>query len=151
MNYDKKYKAKCRYLLHHAVKHGLVERADNCQICSSDKRLIGHHYDYSKPICAIWLCAVCHGIIHALKSKSSLENQIVYVREFRLLIKGKDKDRQKTLYLSDKAWDLAKKCAKEKGISVSKWIENAIIIQARKQGIKNVVPVSEKLRSKKER
>lgn len=52
--------------------------------------------------------------------------------------------------LSDRAWTLAKQCA-EKGYpktSRPNWIEKAIYEQAKREGIEDVVPVPEKMRSK---
>lgn len=35
-----------------------------CKICNSNKNLIKHHPDYSKPLLFITLCKSCHQIIH---------------------------------------------------------------------------------------
>lgn len=66
---------------------------------------------------------------------------------------GMSKTKQKAVQLSDKAWDLAKLGAEQSDPPTTrpKWIEAAIHDRAKREGLENVVPVSEKLRGKKGR
>lgn len=55
---------------HHAVAgaivKGLLARPSSCTRCGRTQYPIhGHHEDYNKPLDVIWLCAPCHGEIHA--------------------------------------------------------------------------------------
>ena len=46
-----------------AVRCGKLEKPNRCQGCgrsSEETRLGSHHYDYTKPLDVIWLCAACH-------------------------------------------------------------------------------------------
>ena len=62
--YIKKYplKDKARRMARDAVKNGLLVRK-SCQVCG-EKRVDGHHPDYSKPLEVLWLCKVHHNDIH---------------------------------------------------------------------------------------
>ena len=36
-----------------------------CSVCGDDdRRIVGHHEDYSKPLCVVWVCDICHSAIH---------------------------------------------------------------------------------------
>ena len=59
-----KEKQKAREVLNYAVKSGKVEKATNCEVCKEEKRLHGHHDDYSKPLEVRWVCRSCHADIH---------------------------------------------------------------------------------------
>lgn len=37
-------------------------KPDLCEGCNKEKKLTGHHKDYSKPLEVEWLCYECHGI-----------------------------------------------------------------------------------------
>ena len=53
-----KYKA--HTALNNAVRDGRVVKPLVCDCCSKEKRLHGHHHDYSKPLDVTWLCVICH-------------------------------------------------------------------------------------------
>ncbi len=59
---DEKYDA--RRILNNAIKNGTVIKPAICEECRQEKRLTGHHDDYSKPLKIKWLCYECHGILH---------------------------------------------------------------------------------------
>jgi hypothetical protein len=60
------HKAVCR-----AIKSGFLTRPDHCPECGENKFPIeGHHDDYSQPLAIKWLCAPCHGRLHAARSKA---------------------------------------------------------------------------------
>ena len=52
--------------LQQAVKKGLLKRPSTCSVCGAGGKIVGHHEDYRKPLSVIWLCATCHGNIHAI-------------------------------------------------------------------------------------
>ena len=46
-----------------ALRSGRLKRPERCQGCGrsgSETRLSAHHYDYTRPLDVIWLCAACH-------------------------------------------------------------------------------------------
>lgn len=51
-------------MLRHAVLFRVVTRKP-CVVCKSVLSM-GHHYDYSKPLNVVWLCARHHRIEHTL-------------------------------------------------------------------------------------
>ena len=51
--------------LGNAVKSGKIVKPDACSVCGNTQRRIhGHHYDYSKPLDVIWVCPPCHREFH---------------------------------------------------------------------------------------
>lgn len=63
--YDPK-KQRAHTKVYRAIKSGELERPDECQNCGrSDRRIEGHHEDYSKPLDVTWLCTPCHADLHA--------------------------------------------------------------------------------------
>lgn len=58
-------KWKARNAVNNALRSGKIERKP-CYFCGSDERLQAHHEDYSRPLDVIWLCASCHGKLHAI-------------------------------------------------------------------------------------
>jgi hypothetical protein len=56
------YKAHCA--VNNAVRDGRLKKTP-CVVCGSNKRVHGHHKDYSKPLDVTWLCTQCHQRIHA--------------------------------------------------------------------------------------
>jgi hypothetical protein len=48
-----------------AVRDGKLEKATACQVCgATERRLHGHHHDYSKPLDVVWVCPPCHREFH---------------------------------------------------------------------------------------
>jgi hypothetical protein len=48
--------------LQSALRRGLVERQP-CAVCG-DEKVDGHHPDYDRPMCVIWLCRKHHKATH---------------------------------------------------------------------------------------
>lgn len=67
-NHRKEYEGACkaRNAVSNAVRDGNLVRPKRCEHCGSDGVLHGHHHDYGKPLCVVWLCVACHRQIHAL-------------------------------------------------------------------------------------
>ncbi len=57
-------KVRARIKLNMALKSGKVKKPKKCQICHKEKKLDGHHPDYSKPLKVKWYCRVCHLTYH---------------------------------------------------------------------------------------
>lgn len=58
---------KINNIVNYAVKMGTIIKPDCCEKCGNEtikRNLHGHHYDYSKPLEVIWLCAKCHWELH---------------------------------------------------------------------------------------
>jgi len=51
-------------MLRAAVRKGVVDRLDHCEICGLVCSTQGHHRDYSKPLEVVWLCPSCHRKAH---------------------------------------------------------------------------------------
>ncbi len=47
-------------ILGNALRSGGIVKLDKCEECGSDKKLHGHHDDYSQPLGVRWLCTKCH-------------------------------------------------------------------------------------------
>lgn len=47
-----------------AIASGKLLKPINCESCSNESKLSGHHNDYSKPLDVQWLCSSCHKILH---------------------------------------------------------------------------------------
>jgi len=60
-----KYKAQSA--LGNAVRDRLIIRPSICTTCNQEKKLVGHHEDYSKPLDVIWMCHLCHARHHHAK------------------------------------------------------------------------------------
>jgi hypothetical protein len=63
-------KAAIRQMANLAVLAGIIPRKHLCEHCgASDKvaKLQRHHPDYSRPLDVIWLCTLCHGVVHRKK------------------------------------------------------------------------------------
>ncbi|MBA7587979.1 hypothetical protein ES708_30027 [subsurface metagenome] len=53
--------------LHHALKIGKIFKPQFCQICGKERKLSGHHEDYTKPLEVLWVCSSCHKLKHNVK------------------------------------------------------------------------------------
>lgn len=58
-------KTAARQALKAAIKAGRVVRPDACEACGAASKPHGHHHDYRQPFAVAWLCAPCHGKVHA--------------------------------------------------------------------------------------
>ncbi len=47
-----------------AIKGGRLIKPKKCSGCDQEKKLLGHHDDYYKPLDVKWLCQVCHKQVH---------------------------------------------------------------------------------------
>lgn len=57
-------KGLARKAVRNAVARGKLVRPTNCCMCGSGVRIHAHHFDYSRPLWVIWVCAICHSAIH---------------------------------------------------------------------------------------
>jgi hypothetical protein len=57
-------KTAARAALNNAVKRGDVVKPKTCESCGEERRLTGHHDDYTAPLQVRWLCYGCHGREH---------------------------------------------------------------------------------------
>jgi|WetSurMetagenome_2_1015567.scaffolds.fasta_scaffold372905_2 hypothetical protein len=64
--YRKKYheKVTAHRLLYNAIQLKIIKKPKKCSICLKNKKLVGHHIDYNKPLEIIWVCYDCHNKIH---------------------------------------------------------------------------------------
>lgn len=51
-----------------ALRNGTLKK-EACKICGSSIRVEGHHEDYNKPLCVIWLCPKHHSELHKKKRR----------------------------------------------------------------------------------
>lgn len=58
---------KARTAVSNAVRDKRLVKPSICSNCNQEKRLAGHHEDYSKPLDVIWLCYQCHARHHHAK------------------------------------------------------------------------------------
>jgi hypothetical protein len=63
---------KAHKLLQNALKKGIIVKPKKCEICNKEKRIIGHHDDYMKPLVVKWICDSCHLKVHGRLSALSL-------------------------------------------------------------------------------
>lgn len=69
-------KHSARIELNNAIKLGLVNKPRSCGLCGrAPKYLHGHHEDYSKPLDVLWVCPLCHSLIHQEKRNDGRTNQ----------------------------------------------------------------------------
>lgn len=84
-------------ILNNAVSRGKIVRPDKCSICGcSNRKIMGHHDDYSKPLKVRWVCQSCHQYIHERQYDLKEEGkhivpkprgpQISHLREARKLL-----------------------------------------------------------------
>lgn len=58
---DNRNKYEAHIAVGNAVRDGILIKGDRCESClSTNKRLHGHHDDYSKKLEVRWLCPMCH-------------------------------------------------------------------------------------------
>lgn len=60
-----KEKVNAEQRLRDAVRYGKIIKPTKCTVCGKESRIVGHHYDYTKPLDVIWLCLKCHNHLHA--------------------------------------------------------------------------------------
>ncbi len=76
LDYQKRYKEEnpekkqAQILVNEAVKKGTLKR-EPCVVCGKEKS-VGHHPDYSKPLCVIWYCQKHHMLEHLRLNSSPL-------------------------------------------------------------------------------
>lgn len=63
-----------RNAVNNAVRDGRLYKPNQCESCSSETDLHGHHCDYNKPLDVMWLCDPCHKQWHR-------ENEPIYCNE----------------------------------------------------------------------
>lgn len=51
--------------LRYAVNKEKIIKPKVCDHCHEEKRIVGHHPDYTKPLEVLWLCYSCHKIEHS--------------------------------------------------------------------------------------
>jgi hypothetical protein len=56
--------------LNWAIKTKKIDRPNVCSICKENKRIVGHHQDYAKPLKVLWICHKCHKAIHNKKQSN---------------------------------------------------------------------------------
>lgn len=61
---NNKFKKAASGKLYRALRAGLIEKPDHCEMCGSSSTLQGHHHDYGRPLDVAWLCFICHGTVH---------------------------------------------------------------------------------------
>ena len=56
------YKEKSRIIYRSALRTGKIKK-EPCHVCG-EKKVDGHHTDYSKPLMVEWLCKKHHALVH---------------------------------------------------------------------------------------
>lgn len=56
------HKDNARNKLYNALRNGSIIPLKYCEGCLREKKVEGHHPNYSKPLLVIWLCRQCHTI-----------------------------------------------------------------------------------------
>lgn len=68
LDYQRNRYSKEKIVANRAIAQALIEekifKPGKCQICNLERKLDGHHSDYSKPLEVIWVCRKCHVAIH---------------------------------------------------------------------------------------
>ena len=61
-----------RLKLSRAIASGFIKKPSKCSVChKKNKRIHGHHEDYSKPLDVIWMCPWCHSQHHRMQRKGA--------------------------------------------------------------------------------
>ena len=55
---------KAQKLLQKAIRKNEIIRPNICEYCKKQRKVMGHHPDYSKPLEVVWLCYSCHKKVH---------------------------------------------------------------------------------------
>ena len=55
---------KAHTALNNAVRDGKIIKPLLCSVCNKEKKLHGHHDDYSKPLDVEWVCTICYKAFH---------------------------------------------------------------------------------------
>jgi len=58
--------------LRYNVLNGSIKKPEICSSCGEERRLLGHHEDYEKPLEVVWLCHSCHKRLHNDKTQEAL-------------------------------------------------------------------------------
>lgn len=62
---------KAHTALNNAIRDGKIIKPKVCSACNKERRLHGHHDDYSKPLEVEWLCTPCHKDHHKVLEKET--------------------------------------------------------------------------------
>lgn len=65
---------KAHNAINNAILDGDLHKPTECESCSNETALHGHHCDYNKPLDVMWLCDPCHKQWHR-------ENEAIYCNE----------------------------------------------------------------------
>ena len=58
----------CHHQVARAIASGALVRPEECSAChKADGVIQAHHGDYTRPLDVTWLCARCHGRLHAVE------------------------------------------------------------------------------------
>jgi hypothetical protein len=60
----KRKKAKARIALQNAVRDGIIQKPTGCWECKRKMKILGHHFDYDRPLDVCWMCYECHSRLH---------------------------------------------------------------------------------------
>lgn len=65
-NWEKKNpeKRRAQEKLQYWVKTGKIQKPSYCSKCNLECKVQAHHFDYSKPLEVLWICARCHFLLH---------------------------------------------------------------------------------------
>jgi hypothetical protein len=73
LEYHKKWRKfnKIKISAQNAIRNKIKSRPCLCELCGDkNKKILGHHQDYSKQLQVIWLCPPCHYKVHHEKNKT---------------------------------------------------------------------------------
>lgn len=55
-------------------------KPNKCSICNNTEKIEGHHEDYDKPTCIIWLCKKCHAQLHGGKNLDLMDKTVNLIK-----------------------------------------------------------------------